>query len=226
MKLKVFRDLEFYGNDSSFSQLIEGIEKRLSNGWTRSREDENHISGAFSKIPYCFQCSEYGERKSALLWLMDKYYEDQDRNYQTLYVANIVPIENQQLSYDQYNYILKEFFEKFAKPVAEELHIDSKLTDDEQGIDNWISESVEEKLLAFSHSANKSTGSSHPSDEKKWFDFIVATHKENATLNSEILQRWLIEIENWNEEVAWNLISEYESARRLLNFYDRERYDS
>ena len=225
MKLKRFRELEFYGNHNLFIRLIERIEEKLSDEWSRSREDENHIVNNLSSVPYCFRCIKSSERESALLWMMEKYYETPSKDYQTLYVANIVPIEQQQLDYDQYNYILNEFYERFAQSAANELQIESKLTPDEEGIDNWFSPIVEEKLTKFSRLANKNTGNSHPSDEQRWLDFIVTSHQNNSSISSEILQRWLTEIEKWSDEVSWNLVSEYESARKLLEFYDNERYD-
>lgn len=217
MKLKVFRDLEFYGNENSFLQLIETIEKKLSDGWKRNHEDEKKMSASLSKTVYTFECDKSGQRESAYLSLTTK-------NATTLYVPNIVPVESGRLEIDQYNYVLTEFYEKFAKSAADELKLEHKLTDDVKGIDNWVSPNVEKKLTRFSRLANKGTGSAHPSDEERWFDFIISAHQENSSLSSETLRRWLTEVEGWSAEISWDLVIEYESARRLLKFYDENPY--
>ncbi|MBD1864238.1 MULTISPECIES: hypothetical protein [Trichocoleus] len=78
-------------------------------------------------------------------------------------------------------------------------------------------------LLTFSLAANKSAAASHPLDRQRWHRFVTAAHKENADLDSLILQNWLIKDENWPEGLALKLSNEYELSRDLLAFYDQQQ---
>lgn len=76
------------------------------------------------------------------------------------------------------------------------------------------------KLRRFSGAANKSTGASHPSDERRWFDFIVAVHRAGDKLDAARLARWLHEAEGWDEDSAHKLAGNYETSLALLTHYD------
>lgn len=213
--MKVFRELELYGSQSDLIEGIKAIEKRLDAGWVRNTEREEKISTVASGTNYCFTCSKDGDREAASLWFS---YQDDT----TLYVSNIVPEEIRELSYDQYNLIIEEFYEQFVKPMTDQLGLEHLLTADAKQIEDWISKETAEKLRHFSKAANKSTGSSHPLDQQRWLVFLVSAHKENAQLDTHTLMRWLIETEGWFEEAASELGIEYEFARSLLKFYDEQ----
>ena len=98
------------------------------------------------------------------------------------------------------------------------MNIKVELTSNEKNMEDWISENSLKKLKLFSIAANKSTGSAHPLDKKRWLDFLISIHHEHRNLNSSQLQRWLIEVENWPEDIAVDLSIEYEFAMNLLDF--------
>ncbi len=88
---------------------------------------------------------------------------------------------------------------------------------------NVVPQSVQRLLLhQFSAAANKGTGSAHPYDKRRWFDFLIEAYKSGASLDSYTLRRWLIEEENWPDELATNLVEEYEFARSLLTQFDQK----
>ena len=136
---------------------------------------------------------------------------------------NIVPKNTRDLTVDQYNKIIHEFYVKFVKPTAMSLSLKSTLTSDTRDIQDWVSTKTAMKLQQFARLANKNTGIGHPQDQARWFDFVVATHTEPTTLDSEILARWLEETEGWPEEKAYDLSLEYEYSRSLLKAYDEQR---
>jgi len=103
------------------------------------------------------------------------------------------------------------------------LSLKSTLTSDTRDIQDWVSTKTAMKLQQFARLANKNTGIGHPQDQARWFDFVVATHTEPTTLDSEILARWLEETEGWPEEKAYDLSLEYEYSRSLLKAYDEQR---
>jgi hypothetical protein len=80
---------------------------------------------------------------------------------------------------------------------------------------DWMSEKSAKLLSKFSSCANKSTGASHPMDEERWLDFILEAYKDQRDAGS-YLSRWLIEAERWPEDVAYDLLLQYEFAMHLL----------
>lgn len=87
--------------------------------------------------------------------------------------------------------------------------------------------------------ANKSTGSSHPCDEERWFDFICQTVDDEKIFDYDILFGFLTDEEYWGKkdpdflgaigQFAWDeekgaeLASEYENYVRILQYYKKTR---
>ena len=134
-------------------------------------------------------------------------------------VANIVPLELDELGVSGYNDVLNDFVDRIARPALEECEFNVKITKRRQFITDWISQEAAEALHRFSVLANKSTGSSHPSDRRRWFQFIMTVHKDQRKLDTDLLIRWLVEVEDWNAERAHKLAIEYEFGLALLNEY-------
>jgi hypothetical protein len=135
-----------------------------------------------------------------------------------LVVPNVVPLEIGELNYAQYNAILEDFTERVVRPVADRMGLQIALTEGRQKLTDWIPEEVAQKLLAFSTAANKSTGSSHPMDRQRWFDFILSVHRSGSQLGSDQLERWLNEIHRWDLESAYKLSIEFEQYIALLDY--------
>lgn len=209
--MRVFRDLFVYINRERTDLFIKKIEDMLEDGWIHDTEAEKRSEGLGEYEFIYFVCTEKGERNSALLAFARK-------DETVIYVSNIVPKDKHELSHDEYNNILEEFFNRFVSPVSKELKIKVELTENEKNLEDWISEGSIKKLRLFSVAANKSTGSAHPLDQKRWLDFLISVHHEHHNLHSSQLQRWLIEVENWPEDIAVDLAVEYEFAMNLLDF--------
>ena len=104
---------------------------------------------------------------------------------------------------------------------------------------DYISEKALKKLTLFCDAANKSTGSSHPSDEERWFDFICQTVDDRRTFDYDTLFKFLQDEEYWgkkesgfigvigcfawSEENAEELASEYDNYVRILQYYKKTR---
>jgi len=142
------------------------------------------------------------------------------------YVSNIVPKERHQLAHVEYNSVLEDFYQRVFRHVAEQTGLRHSLTAADMGLDHWMSGKTEEKLRRFSASANKSTGSSHPSDLERWNDFVLSAHIERSNLDPSTLRRWLAESEDWPPEVAEQLAIEYEYGRELLTFAEGARWSA
>lgn len=137
------------------------------------------------------------------------------------YVPNIVPLATRELSFTEYNSILTDFVDRVARPVCDRLGVGIELTPGSQSLEDWTTGDVAIRLRRFSGAANKSTGASHPMDERRWFDFIVASHRSGTELDVEALARWLREVDGWDEETAYDLASDYQNALALLTYYDK-----
>ena len=96
-----------------------------------------------------------------------------------------------------------------------------EVTSNRQSLDDWLSVEAAAALRRFSVLANKSTGSSHPSDRERWVAFLIKAHQDERSFNSDLLMRWLVEVEGWPEEVADKLASQYEFGLDLLDQYDQ-----
>jgi hypothetical protein len=199
---------------------VEQIERSLPAGWIRDREAESRARSAPALTPrptYCFACTKDSHRPAAMLILSQKDGE-------TFYVSNIIPMGRHRLSYGEYNAVLEDFYERVLRPNAEQSGLTKhNLTDADVGLDRWMSSATAEKLRRFSACANKSTGSAHPNDRDRWNDFLLSAHRERSSLDSSTLQRWLVEVEDWQPEVAEQLAIEYGSGRALLAFAEGER---
>jgi hypothetical protein len=95
-----------------------------------------------------------------------------------------------------------------------------------QSLEDWLSPDAETKLRRFSAGANKTTGNSHPADNLRWLDFIIAVHKSSNKCNKfddNKLTRWLNEVDGWDLASAQQLAAEYEEGIALLTRYDSYR---
>ncbi|MEP0873373.1 hypothetical protein NDA01_26795 [Trichocoleus desertorum AS-A10] len=209
--MKSFRELKLIGSDSEQRRLITLIEQRLSNGWTRERERENQLNSRTGYEYIIFVCSETASRRAAGL----SFVADEN-GY--LGVSNIVPRDVGELSKDQYNAILEEFLTQFVEPAAQGLDIEIRTTSSERTIDNSMSPEMAQLLKRFSAAANKSSGGTHPLDERRFLDFIVQAHREGALLDEAQMSGLLIE-DGWSSEHAQELSSKYRFGRDLLSHY-------
>ena len=212
--MKVYQDLVFRGDRESLDRLIAAIEGRLSDGWARSRDNEREIRRVTLGPMYCFSCTARGTRAASDLWIATK-------TKSSLYVANIVPKEHRSLTYDQYNQILREFHDRFARTAADSVGFQVELGNPEPQIEDFLSPSAARELRSFSSRANRSI--LHPLDRERWNQFLTRAHRERAPLTSDILKRWLIEEEKWPEDKAFDLIVEYENSRDLLKTYEAQQ---
>jgi hypothetical protein len=214
--MEVFRDLIIQGDTESLDRAMSFVEGLLTAGWTRDREIEERLQrlGPGRAVEYCFTCSAEGRRPAANLFLTR-----QDSG--SIHVPNIVPRSRHRLDYGEYNAILEEFYQRFVRPAADRTGVVAELTGNQVDLDHWLSPAVAEKLVQFSRTANRGTGSSHPNDRERWNDFVLAAHQEDSTLDASTLRRWLMEVEDWAPEVADQLVIEYEYGRELLAFAAR-----
>lgn len=214
--IEVFSELFITGSARALDQFVECATRFLSGGWSRDNEAEARIrtGASLSDRPtYVFAKALAKEPSRALLFLV--------RDPHRLAATNIVPQGGGgRLSRNEYNRILSEFSATVARPTAELLGLEVTQTDEKRDISYWLSDAAVNALQLFSLSANKSTGSSHPSDFALWTRFLFQAHRDQSRLDAGTLERWLIEEQNWSPDVASDLGDEYSFSRSLLSLYD------
>lgn len=204
--MKVFGDLVLSGEPAALLSAVAAIEASLSGGWERSRELESRIHANDAR---CFVSPAADSHPSGALWLARRERGD-------WYVANIVPIDAGRLTEDQYNSILREFYERFVNGASESAGVTAALEKTDKAPADYMSAAAVDRLDRFSVLANKSTGSGHPTDQKRWFDFIIQIHNDQRGPDASTLARLLCEHFEWPDERAFELASDYESGLALL----------
>lgn len=213
----VFRDLVLRGGASSLSHIRKALLDQVAVPWSHAEEREKEISaGSVSNNDVVMFAREKGDGIEAvglLLWSREAGYE----------VTSIVPRNVRELGFESYNAALQDFVSRVAEPASRIADFQIEMTPDRQSLRDWVSSDVAEALRRFSVLANKSTGSSHPSDRERWFEFLFLAHRSPKHLDTDRLIRWLVEVESWPEETAHDLAIQYELGLDLLKAYDRSR---
>ncbi|NDV28157.1 hypothetical protein [Desulfovibrio sp. JC010] len=216
--MKVFKELYIHITENSTDDFFHEVEINLQNGWVREKEKEKEFKKDLNEHAYFFSNDNELPNKAAVIVFARK-----DENI--IYASNVVPKKIGKLSTNEYNNILSDFYKENIQGLCEQKAIKTKLTSDTQSMDNWISPASYDKILKFSRAANKSTGSSHPLDQKRWFAFIISIVRNNENLSTDRLERWLIEEEDWPNDIASNLAIEYETGIDLLKYYVEHSHD-
>jgi hypothetical protein len=214
--MKVFREMFLRGESEQLVALMSEVEKSLPPGWKRYKSRVNPVidSILMTESPYRFEHSQDDFLPSATVYLDEK-------GPGCLSVSNIRPHTKPQLTYDEYNSILELFCDRIVRPCAEKRGVRVELTACHANLSDWLSGTAVEKLRTFSTTASRNTGSVLPTDQERWFDFIITAHNEGSELDASTLRRWLIEDEGWSPEIADHLAGEYAFGGRLLSFTER-----
>ena len=218
--MKQFKDLEITGPVEQILSFINDVSAKLPTHWRRDFEAEarleqaNHVRKD-SWFAFIYK-SEDDEPSSNVFLTLES---------ERLYVPNVTPLKPGWLSIAQYNRILDEFAEILSNHMPLDSPLKINVTSDVAAITDWVSPKAKELLDRFSNSANKSTGSSHPSDFQRWSDFLIEVHKEGSghRLSGEFLAKWLEEELGWPSEQADKLAVEYEFARDVLQAHEQSR---
>lgn len=210
----VFRELTVRGLYPALERLGGVIQERLPAHWRRDtiKEQENTRMFGDRSLLVFERDGSGGLPASGVAMLIDGEKAE---------VVNIVPLEKSQLSAKEYNAVLVELTSTAIEPAAATLGLKCELTDDLKPFTAWVSPEAGDALRRFSILANHGTGSSHPLDRERWFAFLLCCHQDRCDLDTDMLQRWLMEQGDWSFERASDLAIEYEFGRGLLTFAER-----
>ena len=207
--IEVFQDLFLKCPDRRRDELRQALIAQATSPWCLAEETEERLpEGCMA-----FERNSGGDITASILTLWPEL-----SGYK---VSNILPLATVQLRISEYNDVLNDFRVQIVEPVvSNDPEFFVEVTKRKRSITDWISQEAADALHIFSVGANKSTGSSHPSDQERWFQFLIATYKTKSELDAGSLLEWLTEVEEWPSDVAEDLVGQYEFGIGLLNTYD------
>lgn len=135
-----------------------------------------------------------------------------------LKLTNILPRKIHELGPARYNAIIDDFLEMVVAPAKKKIAIETRIGDEFLSLETVMGKEAANALKAFSKSANKLTGTSHPFDQKRWFEFLLAVDRVGAKPDLEQLFRWFVESEGWPKEAAYLLVEQYQFGTSLLAY--------
>ena len=210
--MKAYQDLYIRGESRHLQEFIKELDATLGSGWSRDIVRESEVKQAALGRMFCYACTATLSRPASRLWIATK-------SDGSLYVGNILAEAHQSLTFDQYNSILADFHDTCALPAARRLGpaVELELSNPNPTIEDFLSPNCVNLLRSFSHIANRAM--LHPSDRRRWNEFVAAAYRDDAKLDSSMLRKWLIEEEGWSEAKADDLAEEYGRAKDLLEVF-------
>lgn len=230
--MRIYKELWFVGDRSSLDEFIRTAPSFAYGDWKYVYPERMKDFIIFAYVGNKVEQSE-----------VSIYCGEESLEQGQLKVGNIVPLNKKQLTIDEYNAVLDLFYEEIIAPNQLQLK-NQGLTINGPESDafdplKYISGEALKKLERFCSAANKTTGSSHPNDEERWFDFICQTVDDDRFFDYDTIFRFLMDEEYWgkkepssisaighfawDEEHAAELASEYDNYVRILQFYKSTR---
>lgn len=227
--MKIFKELYIKGSYQALRKFENEIGDFAKNDWTQEYHKDDRWSD--------YLIFNYSGKKvdTAKVFFYMKNVE-KDGN---MHVGNIVPTAQykNQLTVEEYNNILSLFYDEVILPYTNEnssIGVSAQLSSDEFNPLSVLSHESLDKLTSFCNCANKSTGSSHPCDRERWFDFIFSSYKSGEIFSEDTLAHFLSDEEYWGKpdgtvlnesawstDEAWKLASEYSFAIEILENYEK-----
>jgi hypothetical protein len=206
--MKTYGELSIDLHGISLEKFGDVAEASATGGWARDRSKDEELKRNGGSAWFTFTLTGHKTLPSAFLFVAQKKSTD------TLYVPNIISPARDRLNYDEYNEILQSFADSVLVPLKDVISFDLSKADIDLSAE--LPKEVFDRLRNFCVLANKKTGSSHPLDQQRWMEFLIASDEAGVQLDSHTLARWLVEVEGWDNEQASRLAEEYEFGRGLL----------
>lgn len=226
--MHIYKELSFVGEKLAFDEFKRIAPSFAHGDWKYSKSDRMLDYIAFDYVGEKVEQSE-----------VSIYYGRDSWRQGFIKVGNIVPLRKNQLSIDEYNDVLDLFYEEIIAPNQTKMPGITIVGPESDVFDplKYISKNALKKLEYFCNGANKTTGSSHPCDEERWYEFICQTVEDRQTFDYYTIFHFLMDEEYWgkkepgfigamgqfawDEEHAGELAAEYDNYVRILQFYNK-----
>lgn len=205
----VHKDFILSGSADAIAAFCEDLLISIGANWSTSKHHEPAVKGTY----FAFGRKADAKAPDATVHLLQK------SNALRIKVVNIRPDSGGQLSIEEYNHILDEFIEA-ATPIAHQHGLEAETVSAHTDLSRWASPTVIKALVAFSSTANRSTGHGHPMDYERWARFVILAHREGSSLDVSTLERYLVEELHWDDSMVDKLGTSYESSRKILEAND------
>lgn len=213
--IHLFRELKLT-SPVGVSALKEALVAGAGEPWKHASSEEMQLYRVYppSFTVAMFAREEFGSVEPCMLTLLT--------DLDGLKLTNIYPRKIPDLGPARYNAIILDFLTHVVEPARKQIDICVELGREFVSLRTLVGEDAASALIAFSNGANKATGSVHPLDRKRWFDFLLALHKAPRRPSLEQIQRWLVESEGWPEEAADQLMRECQFSLDLLMYRNKQ----
>lgn len=134
-----------------------------------------------------------------------------------LHMCNIVPQTISFLEMEQYNAVLRHFYEDvICKLKTESIKID--ISKEENSMQDLISAPAYHALVEWEELCNKNSPTVHPYDRERWMDFICELYINKDRLSLSDFRSWLIEDKGWYYDPDDNEDRTFDSLEFDLSF--------
>lgn len=210
--MKTYGELAIELRGVTPEQFGDAAEAAASGGWARDRSKDDEMRRGGGGDPwFTFTLTGHSTLPTTFVFVTQRH-----KTSSALYVPNAISPARDHLTYDEYNQLLASFADGVLAPLKAAGKIDFALFGSDIDLTRQLPQAVYDRLRRFSVAANKRTGSSHPLDQERWMDFLIAVDDARIRLDSQTLARWLVESEGWDADQASRLAEEYEFGRELL----------
>ncbi len=120
-----------------------------------------------------------------------------------------------------YNRVVMDFHDRVATLAARDERVHLTVTAASRALADWIGEDAVEALAQFSATANRLSAAGHPSDERRWLEFLHLA-LPYATPGFVDAVRQALVTDGWSEDAANDLAAQAE----LVDAYERLGRDS
>lgn len=142
------------------------------------------------------------------------------QKYSNVKIVDIKPLPNSGVSLidkETYNKILSNYSKQIIKPLAE--ISGNKITTNNE--DFTIQEIIPLSCSILDTWLNTYPLSGHQCDTERWYDFIIALHKNNESIPLDIFEDYIKENYKWNDEDIHRFKLKLESEFKLIEYYDK-----
>lgn len=131
-------------------------------------------------------------------------------------IVNIIPLSNTyRINMDNYNSILRKFKDEVISQI-----VSSEGNEVDENDENYeITDVIPKSYKELNKWLNNFPLSRHPSDEERWYDFLIALIDNDERISSEDLAKYIKEEYRWKDKDIDDLTERYSDQIGLLRYY-------
>lgn len=183
--MKKYIELRIKGAKEDIKSFVEGLKSFSSDAFVfkEIREINTIDDGHYVE----FHAKRAIDYKSRVVLLWDE---------RGLRMCNIIPKTISFLEMEQYNAVLKHFYEDVVvHSNLQQLQVD--ISKEENSMKDLISAPAYHALELWEEMCNKNAPTAHPNDRERWMDFICELVINKDELSLSDFRNWLIEDKGW-----------------------------